>query len=266
MHGDSNKTMKNIKDIDKQMKLEISTAIVHSSPLSCSTTFKLFHGDCLEVMQGIPSKSIDTLITDPPFAFTGGMSNGRSSEIDSQFFEHWWHAVCEQITRILKPTSEGFIWCDWRTAHAIANGFKPREQTYSHFRIAQMLFHYREMPGQGQPFRNSVDMIAYLRGPKSKGNRIANTTHNWISKYWYYGKHKNHPAEKDPAITRQLIKWSTDKGNTVIDPFMGSGTTGVAAICEGCNFVGIEKTLHHYETAKARIEASQAQKTINEEL
>jgi DNA modification methylase len=93
-----------------------------------------------------------------------------------------------------------------------------------------MLYHYREMPGQGQPFRNSVDMIAYLRGPKSTGERIENTTHNWISKYWYYGKHPNHPAEKDAELVETLLDWCSDPGDVVLDPFMGSGTVGVACI------------------------------------
>lgn len=85
-----------------------------------------------------------------------------------------------------------------------------------------MLFHYREMPGQGQPFRSSVDMIGYVRGPKHKDPPIANTTHNFISEYWYYGKHDYHPAEKSPSIAEKLIAWSGDDG-IVLDPFADQG-------------------------------------------
>lgn len=218
---------------------------------------KLILGDCLEILP-LPMK-FDALITDPPFAFAGGLSNGRSSLVDSQFFKTWWGLVCEKLTGTLTQEAEGFIFCDWRTATLIAEGFNQKTQTYDFFRVPQMLYHYREMPGQGQPFRNSVDLIAYMRGPKSKASRIANTTHNWISKYWYYGKHNHHPAEKDPAICEQLIEWSSDERNLVIDPFMGSGTTGIAALNKNRRFVGIEIDPLHFDTACRRIESSQKQ-------
>ncbi len=214
---------------------------------------QLILGDCLEVMKKLPAGSIDAVVTDPPFAFTGGISNGRTACTSDQFFSFWWKAVCTELTRILKPEAEGFIWCDWRTAKTLAEGFEPDTQTYDYFRISQMLYHYREMPGQGQPFRNSVDLIAYLRGPKSKGYRIQNTTHNWISKYWYYGKHEFHPSEKDVSIAEQLISWCSDVGAIVVDPFCGSGTTLIAARNSKRHYIGIEKDPVHHSTAKKRL-------------
>jgi len=208
-------------------------------------------------MKTLNNGSVDALITDPPFAFAGGLSNGRSSIADDQFFLYWWKDICKELDRILRSDGEGFIWCDWRTAAIIAKGFN-LGQTYN-WRVAQMIYHYREMPGQGQPFRSSVDMIAYCRGEKSKGGRIPNTTHNMITKYWYYGKHPNHPAEKDPAIVIQLLEWCSDKGMTIIDPFMGSGTTGVACATLGRNFIGCEIDPKYYAIAEQRIEAVQAQ-------
>lgn len=220
-------------------------------------TVDLRLGDCLEVMRDMPSGSVDAVVTDPPFAFAGGLSNGRSSIADDQFFLYWWKDICRELDRILIQDGSGFIWCDWRTAAIIAKGFN-LGQTYN-WKVSQMIYHYREMPGQGQPFRSSVDMIAYCRGEKNKGARIPNTTHNWISKYWYYGKHANHPAEKDPAIAVQLIEWCSDKEMTVIDPFMGSGTTGVACVQTGRNFIGIEIDPGYFAIAQKRIEQAQRQ-------
>ena len=79
-------------------------------------------GNCLDVMKAIPEDSIDAIITDPPFAFAGGISNGTSSQVSSQFFDFWWREVCIELQRILKPEGEGFIWCDWKTAASIAEG------------------------------------------------------------------------------------------------------------------------------------------------
>jgi DNA modification methylase len=221
---------------------------------------QIIEGDCLEVMKELPDKCIDAVVTDPPFVFAGGISNGRSSEISDQFFLYWWKDVCKELNRILKPEGEGFMWCDWRSAHVLAQGFN-FGQKYG-WRMPQMIYHYREMPGQGTPFRNSVDMIAYLRGPKSKGGRIPNTTHNWISKYWYYGKHKHHPAEKDTDIAEQLIKWCSDEKQIILDPFLGSGTTAVAALNTGRFFVGIEKEPKYVEIARQRVEQAQGQQSL----
>ena len=221
------------------------------------TDVKLYLGDCLEVMRGFPDKSVDAVITDPPFAFAGGLSNGRSSIADDQFFLYWWKDICRELDRILKPEGAGFIWCDWRTAAIIAKGFN-LGQTYN-WKVSQVVYHYREMPGQGQPFRSSVDMIAYCRGEKCKNTRIPNTTHNMISKYWYYGKHDNHPAEKDPEICKQLIGWCSDEGDTILDPFMGSGTTGVACVQTGRNFIGIEIDPTYFAIAEKRIAEAQKQ-------
>lgn len=208
-------------------------------------------------MRGMADNSVDAVITDPPFTFAGGISNGRASFADNQFFLYWWKDICKELNRVLKPDGEGFIWCDWRSVSTIAAGFA-QDQKYT-WKVSQMLFHYREMPGQGQPFRNSVDMIAYIRGPKSKPNRIPNTTHNWISKYWYYGKHKNHPAEKDHEIAKQLVEWCTNSNDTILDPFMGSGTTGVACVKLGRHFIGVEIDPGYFKIAEKRIHDAQQQ-------
>lgn len=216
---------------------------------------KIHCGDCLELMKEIPTGTVDAIVTDPPFAFAGGLSNGTSSQVSSQFFDHWWKSVCIELLRVLKSSGEGFIWCDWKTAPSISLGFKPTQQTYNFWRVSQMLYHYREMPGQGKPFRSSVDMIAYVRGPESTGRRIPNTTHNHISKYWYYGKHEFHPAEKDPELCEMLIGWCSDIGDVVLDPFLGSGTTAVACKRSGRRFIGIELSEEYTEIANKRLAA-----------
>lgn len=212
----------------------------------------IYNEDCLEGMKKLENHSIDALVTDPPFSFTGGISYGRSSVCSEQFFLFWWKAICKQLTRVLKETASGFIWCDWRTASIISRGFILNEQKYT-WRIAQMLFHYREMPGQGNPFRSSVDMIAYARGPKHKSELIPNTTHNFISKYFYYGKHPHHPAEKSLELTEQLIKWCSSEGDIILDPFFGSDTTGVACKKLDRHYIGYEINPEYVKIARARL-------------
>lgn len=212
----------------------------------------IYHGDCLDILESL--RGLNAIITDPPFAFTGGISNGRSSECSGQFFLHWWRDVCTGIQKAADPAGSGFIWCDWKTAHIIAEGFKPREQVYDFWRVPQMLFHYREMPGQGQPFRSSVDMIAYARGPKHKDPPIPNTTHNMISQYWYYGKHEYHPAEKSVDLCRTLLGFCSKEGDTILDPFAGSMTTAIACKQTGRKCIAIELEEHFCEIGASRIQ------------
>lgn len=203
--------------------------------------------------------SIDALITDPPFAFTGGVSTGTSSTISDQFFRHWWKSVATQLHETLKPEASGFIWCDWKTAKIMSDGFEPKLQTYDFFRISQMIYHHREMPGMGKPFRSSVDMIAYLRGPKHKNPPITPDTLNFISEYWYYGKHVYHPAEKSPTMCERFLNWCSTRGETVIDPFFGSGFVGFVAEKLNRRWIGIEIEEKYCEIAAKRIEQERKQ-------
>ncbi len=137
----------------------------------------------------------------------------------------------------------------------IAKGFEPLMNTYDFWRVAQMLYHYRKMPGLGSPFRSTVDMIAYVRGPKHPHPPIGADTHNLLSEYWYYGKHPNHPSEKSVSIAEQLIGYCvhSDASAVVLDPFMGSGTTLVAAKLLGLRAIGIEQEETYVETAIKRL-------------
>jgi DNA modification methylase len=122
-----------------------------------------------------------------------------------------------------------------------------------------MLYHHRQMPGMGKPFRNSVDTIAYVRGPKSSGSRIPNTTLNWISDYWYYGKHANHPAEKSVNVARQLVEWCSDPGDVILDPFAGGGTSLIAAKQSGRKAIGIEMEERFCEVIVKRLQQQSVQ-------
>lgn len=214
----------------------------------------LYHGDCLEILDALPHRC-GALITDPPFAFTGGISNGRSSEASDQFFTHWWRSVCDKATRAIGADGSGFVWCDWRTAGPIAQGFtRKEEQSYEPWRVSQMLFHYREMPGQGSPFRSSVDMVAYCRGPEHRNPPISASQHNLISSFWRYGKHEHHPSEKSIKLAGMFVDWSTGNGRAVLDPFAGSGTVLLAAKARGIDAVGIEMEEHFCEVIANRCE------------
>lgn len=216
---------------------------------------KLIQGDCLEELKKIETNSIDSIITDPPFAFAGGLSNGFASRVDSQFFVHWLSDIFIELHRCSKPESAWFLWSDWRSLNAYELALQKSSEYYDQRKISQVIIHDREMVGMGSPFRNQLDYIALIRGKKTKfcSEKIPKNQPNIIRSYWYYGKHPNHPAEKCPDVTKKLIDFITPDNGTILDPFMGSGTTGVAAKNLNRKFIGIEKDPDYFKIAQDRI-------------
>jgi len=76
---------------------------------------------------------------------------------------------------------------------------------------------------------------------------------------WSSIKPNGHPAEKPLDLVKWLIEISTKSGDLILDPFMGSGTTGVACVQTGRNFIGIEIDEHYFNVARRRIEQAQQQ-------
>lgn len=220
--------------------------------MECDT---ILHGEALNVLSTLPDASVDAVITDPPFAFAGGISNGLSSRVDSQFFEHWLVAVFRELHRVSRPEAAWFLWCDWRTASVYDIALQKAAIDYHDTRhVTQVIVHDREMVGMGTPFRNQLDWIALVRGKKTDfSTRIPKNQPNIIREYWYYGKHAHHPAEKSVAIARRLVNWITSPGGIVLDPFAGSGTTCLAAKIKGRRYIGIEREAEYVEIATKRV-------------
>jgi site-specific DNA-methyltransferase (adenine-specific) len=214
----------------------------------------VLHGDCLDVLPRIPQGTVDAVVTDPPFAITGGLSNGMTSRNDTQFFEHWFADVARELIRVTKPEGCMFLWCDWRTVNVIDRAFARASERYVPWWVSQVIVHDRAMIGMGSPFRNQCDWIAVVRGQKTNwGERIPNTTPNIFREYSYYGKHENHPAEKTVSAARRLVEWAAPEGGVILDPFAGSSTTCVAAREARRRWIGIEREEEHVATSNKRM-------------
>lgn len=97
---------------------------------------------------------------------------------------------------------------------------------------------------------------------QKKDNRLSHMTSNYTGKVVKDVMAQNvHPTVKPIELMRRLIRLVTRPGHTVIDPFMGSGTTGVAAMLEGRNFIGIERDPDYFKIAETRVRNAQAEVT-----
>lgn len=206
-----------------------------------TAAWEVRQGDALEMMREIDTASVDAVVMDPPFTAAGGSTNGRTGSADGQFFAHWLRAVFGEVRRVVRPDGCGFVFCDWRTIGILAGAISPlgERQRGEVWEATQAIVWDRECFGLGSPFRNSFEMIAFVRGPRWE-SALPKNIPNLIRCRWPYGRHEFHQAEKPVQLVRQLVDWACPPGGLVLDPFCGSGTTLVAAVESGRRAIGYE--------------------------
>ena len=229
----------------------------------------LRHGDCIEIMKTIPDGSIDCVLTDPPYGTT-------ACKWDSVIpFDLMW----EQLKRITKPNgaivlfgSEPFSSAlrmsniknykyDWIWQKSRPTGFlnvsrRPMRdhETVSVFSKAAPLY----LP-QGVRLINKG-----ITGGDNRGGNTTGTVENkdFIQKYTNHPRtvlkfdseaSGIHPTQKPVPLMAYLVRTYTQKGETVLDFTMGSGSTGVACVQEARAFIGIERDDVYFKAAQERI-------------
>ena len=248
--------------------------------------YRLYNGDSFDVLKKFPLETFDMIFADPPYMLSNGgitCQNGKMVSVnkgnwdksegiiaDFEFHKKW----LELCQRLLKPN--GTLWVSG-TYHSIyscgfamlvlgyhilndISWFKPnaspnlscRYFTASHENLiwakknknAKHFFNYEAMKNGEFP----KDFIK-KQNTQMRSVWVIPTT---SSDEKNYGKH---PTQKPLALLERIITASTQKGDLILDPFMGSGTTGVAAVKLGRRFVGIDKEVQYYHLAEKRIEA-----------
>jgi len=236
---------------------------------------ELIQGDCLEVMKDIPDNSVDMVCCDMPYGTT---QNKWDSVIDLK-------KLWEQYERIIKDNGAMvFTAQDKFSARLMLSNEKLHR--YNLIWDKQLVSGF--LNANRMPLRVHEDVIIFYKklpvynpqkskGKKSHSKGSMNTNKN--NNYGQYGKVDNttslgdmkhpksiisfqkphpskclHPTEKSLELMEWLVKTYTNKGDTVLDNCMGSGTTGVA--CKNLNrgFIGIELDKEYFEIAKQRIE------------
>jgi len=233
----------------------------------------LMKGDCLERMKEIPDGSVDMILTDPPYATT-------SCKWDSIIsLEPMW----EQLKRIIKPNGaivltasqpftsvlvgsnlKGFKYC-WQWDKKIPSGM-----SYARYRPMQQTEDICVFTKDGEKSIYNPQMVLRDTPIKSGGTKKSETAPiaNKDPKFKKTYTHKNpttlikftkirkgslHPTQKPVTLMEYMIKTYTNKGETVLDFCLGSGTTGVAAKNLNRKFIGIELDQDYFNIAKERI-------------
>jgi len=214
---------------------------------------RLIHGDCREVLPLLPK--CDVVVTDPPYGITyqsnAGVGAGTTPITNDGT------RVSLRLYRSVIPLLQGAptLWCTrWDAWPDVWELFA------ASMKVNGLLVWDKGQPGMGDlnHWGPSYELIASCGPVRLRGSRDCSVLrYNTVPS----GK-RNHPTEKPTALFEYLIQKTTDRGMRVLDPFMGSGTSGVAAATTGRAFVGIEVDAKYFETACRRVEAAYAQGTL----
>lgn len=210
--------------------------------------------DCLEGLAEIPDKSVDLIVTDPPYSINTRSSMNTSSKLnpwaDLCNASFWYTAWLRECRRVLKD--DGALWCfiNWRGFSTIQKAGLDMAWPVESLLIWDKCW---IGPGGHKGLRPSYEMVALFTGPEFT---IPDRSLPDIQRFkWASAKPHGHPAEKPEELIRWLIRTSdkAGKGAVILDPFMGSGTTACAAIQEGGHYIGFEMDADWKKRADARI-------------
>jgi site-specific DNA-methyltransferase (adenine-specific) len=247
--------------------------------LSLDGTAAIYLGDALELLDRLPESSVDSVWTDPPYGLSndgitcvagqmvsvnkGEWDRSRGFEMDHLFNRAW----LERCYRLLKPN--GTIWVSG-TLHVYPTvAFALRQVG---FRLLNDVTWEKPAPPPNlgrRVFTHSTETLLWAtKAPKGNNSYTFNyeamrqeNGGKQMKTVWRFGpptkserKYGGHPTQKPVALVARCIRASTNPGDVVLDPFAGSGTTGVAAITEGRSFIGCERDPRYLDTATRRIE------------
>ena len=228
---------------------------------------QLFNDDCLKVLPTIPENSVDLIITSPPYEDISGAGYTSDSK-DILFFKlysEFIDNVFQQYHRVLKENGQIFFNIKSKTFNKSLRSPHWLEFTSGFQKFIFKSYIIWKYAGSFDSTKSRFHLDYEIVYHLSKGNNIHINDnidlHDPLSSVWYipHNIHKNervHPTQMPIAVVDHILKIVGVSGNTVLDNFMGSGTTGVSCKKNNINFIGIELNPKNFEIAKNRIEST----------
>ncbi len=245
---------------------------------------KVICGDSLHILKNVPDNFVDLLIADPPYNLNKVYSNSSFKKMNEREYRDWLESWIGLIPRILKSEASVYLCCDWSCSSVMYDvGSK-------YFRVINRITWEREKGrGARKNWKNCSEDIWYfsngdnpkfnLDAVKLKRKVVAPYRSNGVPKdwqktdagnfrltapsnlwtditvpFWSMPENTQHPTQKPEKLIAKLILASSDKGDMICDPFLGSGTTAVVAKKLGRHFLGIEAEKEYCLVAQKRID------------
>lgn len=219
----------------------------------------LYCGDCLEILPTLPK--VDAVVTDPPYGINTksdgmGKLNPWADLCNSAFWYAEWLRQCRLLLAAKDPRGFGSLWTflNWRSLVTFQ-----KAACDIGWSIESLLVWDKQWigPGGTKGLRPSYELVAlFCHGEYGVADRGEPDIQRWK---WSSMKPNGHPAEKPLEGLEWIVGHAANRGDAILDPFMGSGTTGVACANLGRKFIGIEIERRYFDIACDRIENAQRQ-------
>lgn len=226
-------------------------------------TYDLKLGDCFDLLGKLKDNSVDLILTDPPYNIaqysTGNIELPGRSTLNNNI-EKWDEKPIEPINlvkdfkRILKPKGNIFVFT---TYNLIGKWHEAFDEEFDTFQF--MVWHKTNPTPKiyKNGFLNSCELIVCMWNKGHKWNfSNQKEMHNFIETPICMGnerlKHPKHPTQKPLKVLEHIIRITTNEGDTVLDPFMGVASTGIAAKNLNRKFIGIELEKKYHHASKLR--------------
>ena len=253
---------------------------------------KTICGDTFQILPLLPRNFVDLLIVDPPYNLNKDYDGKKFCAISDEEYEEYTTKWIEMIKPLLKNTASVYVCCDWKSSLIIGNVLK------KYFKVQNRITWQREK-GRGAKanWKNAMEDIWFatnsdvytfnLEAVKLKKKVLAPYKVNGKPKdweetstgkyrktcpsnfwddisipYWSMAENTAHPTQKPEKLIAKLILASSNAGDVVFDPFLGSGTTAVVCKKLGRGYCGIEQNERYCVWCEKRLETAENDKTI----
>ena len=216
---------------------------------------KLYNDDCLNVLKDVDDNSIDLVVTDPPYeVITGGRNGGVKGKPSGILTEN--KQLMKSIPKVDLWLSECFrVMKDGTHIYIMTNTLNLTNYLNIindvGFKLHNLLVWNKNNTTPNRWYMKNCEYVIFARKgfAKSINNPSSQTVHNFDN---IIGN-KQHPTEKPVDLMKLYVENSSQVGGTVLDPFMGSGSTGVACKELNRNFIGVELDKQYFDIATKRI-------------
>ena len=215
-------------------------------------------GDCLNLLKQLPDKSIDLVVTDPPYVIDN-KGGGLYTQEDKQYVKQlegikdgFSTEVLDELCRVMKNINI-YLWCSQKQLFPLIEYFV--EGKKCNFNL--ITWHKTNpIPACGNKYLTDTEYCLFFR---EKGVKIYG---EFSTKFTYYvtplnqkdKKLYNHPTIKPLDIIQNLVVNSSMEGDLVLDPFLGSGTTAIACVNTNRHYIGFELDPQYYDIACKRLD------------
>jgi len=209
---------------------------------------KIIQGDCLEILKTFPDESVDMICTDPPYGI-GFVSNHRKIKYDKIENDNnldWLLMFVKESYRVAKNNTAHYIFCSFHNIDIFKFAFGKK------FDVKNILVWVKNNTSMGDltgNFASKTEFILFIQ----KGRRFINGSRDSNVLEFKRTGNKHHPTEKPVDLLKYLINKFSNKGDVILDPFMGSGSTLVAAKEISRNYIGIEINSEYIKMAEERL-------------